>query len=166
MLAIQKLVGCPKEFLGGGLVLLFILTGCTPPGPHALLQGERLVHDGKYVQAVEKLKLATELLPKNAQAWNYLGLACHGAGQPSNAIIAYRKALALNRDLIAVHYNLGCVCLEQNNPNLAIEELTSFVAHPLYARNVDGWLKLGTAYLRSHRWDEAEKTYNHLLKKL
>ena len=166
MLATQKRRSRLKKFWGTGLVLVFSLTGCGPPGPRALLQGERLIRDGKYAPAVEKLKLATELLPKNAQAWNHLGLAYHGAGQASNAVIAYGKALSLNRDLIAAHYNLGSLWLEQNNPTAAIEELTSFVAHPQYARNLEGWLKLGTAHLRARRWDDAEKTYQHLLKKL
>src|SRR5947207_2071335 len=56
------------------LVLLFALSGCTPAGPGALLAGKRLVEQGKYPQAISKLKTATSLLPTNAQAWNYLGL--------------------------------------------------------------------------------------------
>src|SRR5690242_15660808 len=85
--------------------------GCTPPGPRALLEGKRLLDQGKYAPAVEKLKLASTLLNTNAQAWNYLGLAYHHTGQPSDAQEAYQKALKLNHDLIPVHYNLGCLLL-------------------------------------------------------
>src|SRR3954447_20791340 len=91
-----------------------MLAGCTPAGPRALLDGKRLLEQGKYELAVEKLKLATSLLATNAQAWNYLGLAYHQAGQPANAVEAYQKALRLNHDLTIVHYNLGCAWLEQN----------------------------------------------------
>src|SRR5258708_5039780 len=67
------------------LFLLFVASGCAPPGPKALIQGEKLIHKAKYTQAIEKLKLATTLIPTNAQAWNYLGLAYHHAGQIDEA---------------------------------------------------------------------------------
>src|SRR5437868_5602063 len=71
--------------LGAWCLVLFTFTGCTPPGPGALLAGQRLVEQGKYPQAVKKLKTATSLLPTNAQAWNYMGLAYHYAGQAAEA---------------------------------------------------------------------------------
>src|SRR6266487_4408751 len=44
------------------LTLAVLLAGCTPPGPRAVLDGKRLLDEGKYPQAVEKLKIATSLL--------------------------------------------------------------------------------------------------------
>src|SRR6266850_686915 len=81
------------------LTLAVLFAGCTPPGPRALLDGKRLLEKGQYAEAVERLKVATSLLSTNAQAWNYLGLAYHRAGQTVNAVAAYQKALALDRDL-------------------------------------------------------------------
>src|SRR5258706_10369196 len=75
------------------------LTACGPPGPRALLKGERLIREGKYEQAIEKLQQATQLLPRNAQAWNHLGLAYHANHQPLLAIRAYRQALPLVNNL-------------------------------------------------------------------
>src|SRR5437868_1804428 len=46
---------------------VLIFTGCTPEGPRALLAGKRLIDQGKYSQAVEKLRTATALLVTNAQ---------------------------------------------------------------------------------------------------
>src|SRR5207247_10668383 len=106
MLAIKKrgmvLLSC--------LVLLAIC-GCAPPGPRALLKGERLIREGKYEQAILSLQQATRLLPKNAQAYNHLGLALHGNKQFAPALAAYRNALTLDHKLAAPHYNLGCLCL-------------------------------------------------------
>src|SRR6266545_2156416 len=99
-----------------GLLLAAVGLGvcsCSPPGPRALLQGKKLIDDGKYAEAVEKLEQAAALLPKNALAWNYLGLAYHGSQQPEAAVKAYRAALALDHKLITVRYNLGCLFLEQ-----------------------------------------------------
>src|SRR2546427_465543 len=56
--------------LGAWSLVLLLLTGCTPAGPRALLEGQRLVEQGKYPQAVKKLRTATALLGTNAQAWN------------------------------------------------------------------------------------------------
>src|ERR1700757_1903598 len=155
-----------KKHLGSRLrVVALILAiawaaGCGPPGPRALLEGKRLIEQGKYAPAVEKLRLATSLLSTNAQAWNYLGLACHRAGQPADAVQAYRTALKLNHDLVVVHYNLGCLLLEQNRPETleaARDELTAFTLHQ--GNSLEGWLKLGATQLRLKDYAAAERTF-------
>ncbi len=164
MLATKKPYRHTGGWVAGGLLLLAVialLAGCTPPGPRALLQGETLVREAKYPEAIAKLKVATQLLPREARAWNYLGMAYHGDGQVTNALIAYHRALTLDRDLMTVHYNLGCLWLEQDQPNAAIDELNSFVTHPRYAKDINGWTKLGTALMRAKRWDEAAKVFNY-----
>src|SRR6266446_2534745 len=143
------------------LALSLVLCGCTPPGPRALLKGQRLIGQGKYEQAVPVLQEATRLLPKTAQAYNHLGLALHGTKQFAPALAAYKKALALDHKLAAAHYNLGCLYLEQNDPASATEELTSYTL--LQSGSVDGWLKLGNAQLRAHRLDAAEKAFKSAL---
>jgi len=125
------------------------------------LEGKRLLDEGKYPEAVESLKRATVLLPKNALAPNYLGLAYHAAQQPEEAIKAYRMALTLDHKLAAVRYNLGCLYLEQDNTAAAIEELRSFTL--LQPGAVDGWLKLGAALAQARRFDEAERSFRTAL---
>src|SRR5690606_7200541 len=112
--------------LATALIAAAILTGCTPPGPRALLDGERLIHAGKYTEAIAQLTVATQILPSNAQAWNHLGLAYHKAGQAINAQKAYEQARRLDLNLTAVRYNLGCLLLEENNLQPAIAELTAY----------------------------------------
>ena len=140
---------------------LMAASGCQPPGPRALLKGEKLIQQGKHELAVEKLQIATRLLPRNAQAWNYLGLAYHGNKQPELAWRAYRHALDVDPKLAAARFNLGCLYLEQNRPAEAVDELTSYTL--LQSRSVDGWLKLGTAQLRARRIDAAEKSFKSVL---
>src|SRR5688572_1841645 len=84
-----SLLRAPGSALTAALLLAVLMAGCTPPGPRALLDGKRLLDEGKYPQAVEKLKIATSLLTTNAHAWNYLGLAYHCENQPANAAVAY-----------------------------------------------------------------------------
>src|SRR5947209_19858118 len=143
------------------LVSTAALTACGPPGPRALLKGEHLIREGRYDQAIEKLQQATQLLPRNAQAWNHLGLAYHGNNQPLLAIRAYRQALVLDNKLAAARFNLGCVYLDQNELALAIEQLTSYTY--LQPNVVEGWMKLGTAQLRAGHLDPAEKNFKAAL---
>src|SRR5262245_22996667 len=121
MLATKNRGGCCAMFC---VVLALMVAGCTPAGPRALLDGKRLLDQGRYEQAIEKFRTATSLLHTNAQAWNYLGLACHRAGQSTNAAAAYQKALDLDRDLLEARHNLGCLWLDLNKPELARAEFT------------------------------------------
>src|SRR6266480_2960272 len=43
------------------IAFLALLAGCTPPGPRALLQGTKLIEQGKYAEAVTKLETATSI---------------------------------------------------------------------------------------------------------
>src|SRR6266536_2667098 len=137
------------------------ICGCTAPGPRALLQGKKLIDEGHYREAVAKLEKAATLLPKNALAWNYLGLAYHLSQQPEQAAKAYRMALSLDHKLSAVRYNLGALYLEQNNLPAAIDELRSYTL--LQPSALEGWLKLGTAFTRARRPDEAERSFRTAL---
>jgi tetratricopeptide (TPR) repeat protein len=138
------------------------LTACGPPGPRALLDGDRLIREGKFPQAIVKLQKATQLLPANAQAWNHLGLAYQYGGQPNEAVRAYQQAITLDRNLPAVRFNLGTLYLEQNRVNEAINELTT--ATVLEPGSQTAWLNLGKAQLRARRVDEAERSFVTVLR--
>ena len=136
-----------------------IVAGCKPPGPRALWQGKDLLDRGQYTDAITKLKTATSILSTNALAWNYLGLAFHQAGKPTDAADAYRKALALDQNLVEVHYDLGCLLLEQNQPGPAKDQFTAYTLHR-GDKSPDGWIKLGEAQMRLHDLAGAEKSLN------
>src|ERR1017187_814816 len=158
MLAIKnRALRCAMHFLA----LAVVISGCAPPGPRALLAGKKLMDRGDYPGAVEKLKTATTLLATNAAAWNYYGVALQHAGQPADAAQAYQNALKFNRDLVEAHYNLGCLRLEQNQPDAA---RTEFTAYTLRRNNTpEGWLKLGAAKLKLHDLLPAEKSFSTAL---
>ena len=148
---------------GMGLILTMavLMTACSPPGPRALLKGKKLLDTGNYDAAAQELETATSLMPTNASAWNYLGLAYHRAGQGSNAAVAYARALKLNRELLEARFNLGCLWLEENKLDAAKSE---FTAYTLRRGNVpDGWLKLGLAQLRATNSMAAEKSFREAL---
>ena len=144
-----------------GLLLVWLVTGCTPAGPRALINGKRLLESGDYASAVAQLRTATDLLPANATAWNYLGVAYQKAQQPENAAAAYQRALVLNRDLVETHWNLGMLWLEQGKND---EALSEFTAYTLRRNNSpEGWLKLGAVQLRLGEIVAAERSFGAVL---
>ena len=149
--------------VGIGLILAMavLMTACSPPGPRALLKGKKLLDAGNYAEAAQELKTATSLMPTNASAWNYLGLAYHRAGQGSNAAIAYTHALKLNRELLEARFNLGCLWLEQNKLDAAKLEFTAYTMRRGNAP--EGWLKLGLAQLRATNSAVAEKSFREAI---
>jgi len=62
------------------------------------------------------------------------------------AVKAYKQALELDRDLLEAHFNLGCLWLEQNKPDAARTEFTSYTFRR--GNTPEGWLKLGAAQLK------------------
>ncbi len=164
MLTMRKLAGGRARFWPTALALV-ALAGCQPDGPRLLLEGEKLIQRGEYTSAVEKLQAATAKLTlpgQAAQAWNQLGLARHGAGQPREAEQSYRKALSLDPDLAVVRFNVGCLSLEQNHLAAALDDLRSYTL--LRTNSVEGWMKLGAAQLRSRQNDAAEKSFHTALR--
>ncbi|MGC3958953.1 MAG: tetratricopeptide repeat protein [Verrucomicrobiota bacterium] len=143
-----------------GMVML--AAACSPTGPGALLAGKKSLEAGQLEAAIASLQTAVRLLPTNAIAWNYLGVAYHQAGQWTNAASAYSQALRFNRDLLDVRFNLGCLLLEQNNPEAAAVELFAYTARR--PNDTAGWAKLGQAQQRGSNLVEAEKSFREALR--
>lgn len=144
------------------LTVALLLGGCAPPGARALLEGKRLLEQGRPRDALPELRQATTVLKTNAVAWDYLGLACHYAGQTDEAERAYLRALQCDRDLTEAHYNLGCLWLEQNKFEGAKLQLTACaLTRPNW---LDAQLKLGTAQLELRDVNGAEKSFREALR--
>lgn len=141
--------------------LVLVISGCTPAGPRALLNGKKSLDRGDLAAAVTQLKTATTLLATNAQAWNYYGVALQRAGQPDDAAAAYRQALELNRDLLEAHFNLGTLALEQNKADAAKTEFTAYTLRR--PNDAVGWLKLGSAQLKLGEIVPAERCFSTVL---
>ncbi|HEY5912589.1 MAG TPA: tetratricopeptide repeat protein [Verrucomicrobiae bacterium] len=152
----------------GGTIWLLLLVaaafvaGCRPPGERALLKGKDLLEQGKPGQAVVELRTATVLLPTNAYAFNYLGLALHQSGETIEAQKAYYRALALNHEMAEARYNLGCLFLAENRLEQAKSELTAFTLRR--PESAEGWTRLATAQLRSREPVAAERSFSQALR--
>lgn len=143
------------------LALICLLTGCEPHGPKALVEGERLLREGRAEESVRMLQIAVEKLPREARAWNLLGLAYHAKGENSEAASAYGKALALDHRLSAARFNLGSLLLEQGQTQAAVNELTAYTL--LQRQDINGWLRLAQAQMEINRSDLADTSYRTVL---
>jgi tetratricopeptide (TPR) repeat protein len=145
------------------LAAVTLFAACSPPGVRALLEGKKLMETGDYQPAIAKLRSAIVLLGStNAQAYNYLGLACHHAGQFSEAERSYQRALALNPDLAEARFNLGCLWLSQNKLEQAKTEFIAFTLRR--SSSADGWVKLGTTQLHLKDLAGAEKSLSEAIR--
>ena len=144
------------------LTAAVFITACSPPGPAALMKGKKLLDAGKTDEAIVEFKTAVTLMQTNAAAWNYLGVAHHRAGLLTNAVEAYSQALRFNRELIEARFNLGCVLLDQNKPDAAKTEFTAFTMRK--PNVIEGFVKLGTAQMRTRDLAGAEKSFRDALK--
>jgi tetratricopeptide (TPR) repeat protein len=140
----------------------WLCVACTPAGPRALLDGERLVREGRPAQAIPRLERAARLLPKDARAWNHLGLAYHDAGRLDDAQRAYTQATVLDRTLSAARFNLGCVLFERGDAEGAARELGAYLTGQ--PGSEPAWLMLATAQLRARQADAAERSFLQALK--
>lgn len=136
---------------------MILITACSRNGPGALQAGKKYLEAGKIEQAITELQFAVQLLPTNAAAWNYLGVAYHQAGLVTNAADAYTRSLRFDRDLLDVRFNLGCLWLEQERWEEAKTEFTAYTLRR--SDDVEGWSKLGLAQLRSREFTAAEKSF-------
>ncbi len=74
--------------------------------------GEFLRQDNKASEAITILKQATELSPKDVNAWTNLGVAFQQEKRIADAKVAYEKALALNPKSAVIAKNLTAMAVE------------------------------------------------------
>ena len=87
--------------------------------------GGAYVMAGRHREAIPVLESARDAEPDNAMIWINLGAAYLGnpvlatPEQQMQAISAFEQALALNPNAPNVHYNLGLIFVDRNEPDLA-----------------------------------------------
>ncbi len=86
--------------------------------------GVHLIEKKDFKKAGEYLKKAVKLSPKNAAAWNNLGLVNLSEGRLHEAVAAIRKALRIKGDDPGFHNNLGVCFATQKSFEKAVREFS------------------------------------------
>jgi membrane associated rhomboid family serine protease len=89
---------------------------------HRLL-AEASIRRGDFGTAQANLILATELNPRDAEAWSTLGLLYLGTRRPREASVALARAAELNPKSAAIRYNLGVAYIGSRQWDQAVATL-------------------------------------------
>ena len=158
-----------------GLGVVLLLGGCaspnrtTPTTPEGVtgvsrpaatptvLEGERLLSEGKAREALPVFERAVSEEPHDARAWLDLGLAREGIGDMARAQTAYRRAAQIDPGFPDPLNNLGVLLREDGNLDEAITMLERAVK--LDPRLSAARFNLALAYEEAGRRDDAEREY-------
>jgi len=91
-------------------------------------QGLEFVRAGNYSAALPLLEKAVGENPRNANAWNYIGYSNRKLKRFHEALVAYRKALALEPNHRAANEYIGELYLQTGKPTKAKARLKVFDA--------------------------------------
>jgi tetratricopeptide (TPR) repeat protein len=130
------------------------------PTPPADMKADDLVESGRaamnsgdLAMAIEVLKRATEIDPKNKIAWNLLGMSYMGLRQDDAAVAALQKQIEINPYDEYAYNNLGRVYWQDRK----YEDAVTAFHKQLEINPLDKFAhsNLGAMYSEWHKYDEA-----------
>jgi Flp pilus assembly protein TadD len=123
-------------------------------------EGVRLLEAGRFVEAIDLLQSARDLLPGNerivknlAAAYSHLGVDHLKSGRNAAARRAFNQATGLDPDSTVITYYRGVLALKQGDYRESVRLLKSVVERD--PENLAAWESLGHAH---YRLDELEAT--------
>ncbi|GAA6208709.1 tetratricopeptide repeat-containing sulfotransferase family protein [Cognatishimia sp. WU-CL00825] len=114
---------------------------------------QRLLNKGQFRQLHKMATRAQRRFPEEAVIQGFLGAASTGLGRLRQAIVLYKRGIAMDASISMLHRDLGNLYLAVGQNALAA---TCFVtAQKLGPSDADLTFRLGTALMRSNRLREA-----------
>lgn len=121
------------------------------------LWANALMEQGKLDEAVRRYNNALQIEPRDALAFNNLGIALKRQKRFPDAMMAFRKAIEAAPRLALPHYNLADLLRQQSRQKEAEREYRAAVKiDPLLA---DAWNAWGVMLVQEGRLDEAAGKY-------
>ena len=112
----------------------------------------------KRKEAIELTKILTDVHPTEAKAWAVSGDLYFIDEQLNNALVAYQKALSINKDVFQVWQQVMAIHNQNRDWNKVIE--VSGEAMELFPNQAIIYLFRGGAEMQLKEYDRALKTYN------
>jgi tetratricopeptide (TPR) repeat protein len=144
--------------LGQHLAVENLVAGAATPPPDMKADdlnetARAAMGNGDFTQAVQLLKRAVDVDPKNKYAWNNLGLAYLSLRQGDNAVAAFKKALDVNPYDEFAYNNLGRAYWQDRKYDQAVEAFHKQLENnPL---DKFAHANLGAMYAEWHKYDLA-----------
>jgi tetratricopeptide (TPR) repeat protein len=178
-----EVVGVSTFFREGGQNLNFAIPGhrilALTPGPgkplteyyspprqekakQAYAQGKRLFEAKDYLKALGAFREAIKDDPKNASAYNYLGLTYKKLGLYDEAAQAYVKAIQLKPQNYVFLFNLGMLMYAANSHDHAVTAFKKAI--DIKPEDADCHYMLGKTYVQQGNLRESMRQYQILRK--
>lgn len=125
--------------------------------------GEAYMRQGDYTSALRELLKARELYPEDPILYNDLGLCYMAKNMLPDAIIHFKKAVALKPGYAPARNNMGTAYLVLEEYDAAIEVFKEITKDGLYATPHYPLSNLGTAYFHKGDYETALKYYKEAL---
>ncbi len=94
-----------------------------PSGEELLAQGQALIQEERWAEAIEVFRTLTRQEPEQAQGWSLLGYSLHAAGDVDQALPYHLMAAEFPETAPAAMYNIACVYARRNKSDQAFEWL-------------------------------------------
>lgn len=128
---------------------------------HQLQSLMALYEKGQLALVIEHAKALTKQYPKAFEVWNLMGASAAQIGQEDQAILAFKRVLAVKPDSADAYYNMGKVLKQQGKLKQAILAYNNALAiKPDYA---DAFYNMGNALKEQGELEEAILAYNNAL---
>jgi Tfp pilus assembly protein PilF len=115
---------------------------------------------GDFSTAAHEYQFLVQKLPRSAEMQSNLGVALYFDHQWEPAIAVFRKAITLNKDLLAPHLFTGLAWYQLSQPDAAVPQLETAVR--LRSSDVIAHTWLGYAYVAQSRYDDAAKQFEEV----
>lgn len=135
---------------------LFAQTGSEQIAAHAQ-SAQAAEQRNDFATAVHEYEYLTRQLPRSAEMQSNLGVALYFNHEWTRAIGVFRKASALNQNLLAPHLFSGLAWYQLADPDAAVPELEKAVH--MRASDVIARTWLGYAYVAQSRYEAAAKEF-------
>jgi tetratricopeptide (TPR) repeat protein len=150
-------VGCSEAALARFEQLLRL----RPTDRHALASRAHIhAARGAFEEAVQSLRLLTQVCPQESAGWFNVGYALQQMGQHGQAGVAFRRALAIDPRLDRAWYGLALVLMDARLFEGAVDALQKTTA--LQPMSPHGWFKLAQVRQALDQPGEALKIVGHL----
>ena len=120
-----------------------------------------LYEKGQLPLVVERAESLTKQYPKAFVVWNLMGASAAQLGQLDQAILAFKKVLAIRPDKADAHYNMGLALKELGRVEEALQAYSKALAiKPDYA---EAYNNMGNALREQDKLQEAIQAFNKAL---
>jgi Flp pilus assembly protein TadD len=126
-------------------------------------QAISLYQTGRRQEALQACSQLLAIAPKQPDILALAGRICSELGNPEEAASFFEKAVALKRDFVEAHYNLGNALLQLGRATAAVESFRR--AAKLRPDLVAIQNNLGNAFQALNRWDDAARAYRRALER-